>query len=462
MPRGVQGGAREAGGAGRTCALEGRLALAEAPAGLPKGRYWRTLVVEQAGQEFRLHMGDCCALNNGSGPPFIARVRAILQNQVKGPGERNPQLLVDWFYRPEDMQGMGWKGEPLSGAAGMAGWGRARVPEIFLSEHNDWVDSAGVVEPVRVMCLAADSPEHRSCVESFKASRTSTYCCFCYFNVEELKTLPLEQYVTKGGGDDEAVERCKSLMERASDDHRDGFPELGFHAPPPASPEKPTVGTKRGRAGEAGGPSIAEAEQSARPGRAPVKEKPPKAPSLAAELTRLLKSLGPEASEGQFEGLSQLADNFVRQGDAGPACVALPLQQRLVVSKCIADDLPELLRSKGEVSQGPPGVGTPGVLLRVAEGGVLKILCLWLKDFGDSRSEIGEKETPVLEACLAATARLPIPSKEFYQWMKAVGLGRTVRNFSINISLAKSVKAQAKSLMRHWAEYIDKHEGTWY
>ena len=193
-----------------------------------------------------------------------------------------------------------------------------------------------------------------------------------------------------------------------------------------------------------------------------MKAKLVKAPSPAAQLTQLLKSLGPEADEGQYKDLRRLVDTLVLDGDAGPACVALPMQQRLVVSKFIAEDLPELLHSKGEVSQGGKGVGNPGTLLRVAEEGVLRILCLWLKDFSDSRSEIGEKETPILEACLAATVRLPIPSKEFYYWMKDEGLGRVVRNFSINISLAKSVKVQAKSLMRHWAEFIDRHEGIWY
>ena len=194
----------------------------------------------------------------------------------------------------------------------------------------------------------------------------------------------------------------------------------------------------------------------------PAKAKLAKPPSPAAQLTQLLKSLGRQADEGLYKDLRKLADKLVLDGDTGPACVALPMQQRLVVSKFIAEDLLELLRSKGEVSQGGDGVGNQGILLRVAEEGLLKILCLWLKDFADSRSEIGEKETPILEACLAATVRLPIPSKDFYQWMKDAGLGRIVRNFSVNISLAKSVKVQAKSLMRHWAEFIDQHEGVWY
>ena len=465
MARGGPGGA----GGGRTCGLEGRLAPGEgATAGLPKGRYWQTLVVAQEGQEFRLHVGDCCALNNGSGAPFVARVRAILQNQSKGPSERNPQILVDWFYRPDDMQGMGWKGEPTVGASGVAVWGGARIPEVYLSGHNDWVDAGGVIEPVRVLCLAADSPEHRNCVESFKASpkKTSTYCCFHYFNVDKLTTLPLQEYVAKGSvgeGGRAALERCEKLMKGTLDDVRDGFPYLGFHTPPPAPSEKAVTGTKRARSAEAPGVSNSQAERSARPGgHPPVKAKLVKAPSPAAQLTQLLKSLGPEADEGQYKDLRRLVDTLVLDGDAGPACVALPMQQRLVVSKFIAEDLPELLHSEGEVSQGGKGVGNPGTLLRVAEEGVLKILCLWLKDFSDSRSEIDEKETPILEACLAATVRLPIPSKEFYYWMKDEGLGRVVRNFSINISLAKSVKVQAKSLMRHWAEFIDRHEGTWY
>ncbi len=458
MARGGQGNARE----GRTCGLEGRLAPGEATAGLPKGRYWQTLVVAQAGQEFRLHVGDCCTLNNGSGPPFVARVRAILQNQSKGTSERNHQVLVDWFYRPDDMQGMGWKGEPISGASGIAVWDGARIPEVYLSGHNDWVDAGGVIEPVRVICLVADSPEHRNCVESFKASRnkTSTYCCFHYFNVDKLTVLPLQEYVAKGSSDEEgraALERCEKLMQRASDDVRDGFPYLGFHTPPPPPSEKAVTGTKRGRSTEA--PGVPNSEAGRPP---PAKAKLAKPPSPAAQLTQLLKSLGRQDDEGLYKDLRKLADKLVLDGDTGPACVALPMQQRLVVSKFIAEDLLELLRSKGEVSQGGDGVGNQGILLRVAEEGLLKILCLWLKDFADSRSEIGEKETPILEACLAATVRLPIPSKDFYQWMKDAGLGRIVRNFSVNISLAKSVKVQAKSLMRHWAEFIDQHEGVWY
>ena len=105
----------------------------------------------------------------------------------------------------------------------------------------------GLIEPCRVICVAPGSPEHRDCVAGFKKRKTTTYCCFHYFNVDPEKpvSIPLDEYVAmrRAEGSKEATysaKRCDLLMERTAQDLRDGFPEMGTE-------NRAGGGEKRGR-----------------------------------------------------------------------------------------------------------------------------------------------------------------------------------------------------------------------
>ena len=417
----------------------------------------------------------------------MARVRAIMtRGGVGGVGESTPKIFLDWFYRAEDMRGLGWSGSPAGpgDAQGLTWPDGVEVPEVFLSEHNDWVEAGGVLEPCRVICVAAGSPEHRKCVESFKKKKTATYCCFHYFNVDTDKpvSIPLKEYVARrkvegsGAGRQAAeaarsAERCDMLIERTVQDLRGDFPEVGITEISPVGGEEWGRGDAEKVSPPPEGSSVPAAKRptgdsrDARPAKA-AKTGPQrggagaaaaaKATGPAADIVSVLKdlaNLGPGVDESKLGKLRELADNLLRRkpGQAETVCSSLNSKQKFSISKCLSDSVPGLLRKRGDV-----GDAKSEVMQKIAETGVLKVQALSLKYsfLKSQKEEVRKQELQSLDQCLQATLRLPIPSKEVYLWLKAEGLGKILRDVSIDTSMPKSVKNTAKTLIDHWCEYI--------
>lgn len=84
----------------------------------------------------KISVGDCALFKPPQeSPPFIGIIRKL------GPDKENLQLVVNWFYRPADI-------ELVKGVAV-----EAAPNEVFYSFHSDEIPAASLLHPCKVAFL---------------------------------------------------------------------------------------------------------------------------------------------------------------------------------------------------------------------------------------------------------------------------------------------------------------------